>query len=162
MNSLSRSIGSRLGSRFVLKIRCLSGFAFLCIAFAYALGCGKNEIKRAENSKADRSRPVEVSVAAEAAMKHFGVYDRLRDRLVLGENIAQTAQFVETGAADIGVLALALALSPEMRDKGRFWIVPLDAYPSLEQGGVILSWVRDWEAASAFRSFVLSDQGENF
>lgn len=97
--------------------------------------------------------------AAEAAMKKLGVYDRVKERLVLGENIAQAAQFLETGAADIGIVALSLAMAPRMRDKGRYWTVPLDAYPSLEQGGVILSWVKDREATEQFRSFVLGDQG---
>src|SRR5262249_16120402 len=47
--------------------------------------------------------------AAEAAMKKLGVYEAVQERLVLGENIAQTAQFVESGAADVGVIALSLA-----------------------------------------------------
>jgi molybdate transport system substrate-binding protein len=97
--------------------------------------------------------------AAEAAMKKLGVYDRVKDRLVFGENIAQTAQFVETGAADIGVVALSLAMAPRMRDKGRYWNVPLDAYPPMEQGGVILAWANDREATGQFRSFVLGEQG---
>jgi molybdate transport system substrate-binding protein len=97
--------------------------------------------------------------AAEAAMKKLGVYDQVKDRLVLGENIAQAAQFVETGGADAGVLALSLAMAPQMRDKGRYWTVPLDAYPTLEQGGVILSWAKDREAADQFRSFVTGERG---
>jgi molybdate transport system substrate-binding protein len=97
--------------------------------------------------------------AGEAALKHFGVYDQVKDRLVLGENIAQTAQFVESGAADVGVIALSLALAPAMRDKGRYWEVPLDAYPRLEQGGAILSWAKDKEAAQALRSFIMSEAG---
>jgi molybdate transport system substrate-binding protein len=95
--------------------------------------------------------------AAEAALKKLGVYDQVKDRLVFGENIAQAAQFVETGAADVGVIALSLALSPAMRDKGKFWEVPLDAYPRLEQGGVIMSWAKDRAAAEELRRFILSD-----
>jgi molybdate transport system substrate-binding protein len=97
--------------------------------------------------------------AAEAALKKAGVYDAVKDRLVLGENIAQAAQFVESGAADVGILALSLALAPAMKDKGRYWTVPLDAYPRLEQGGVILSWAKDREAAQALRAFVTSKEG---
>ena len=95
--------------------------------------------------------------AAEAALKSQGVYDRVRDRLVLGENIAQTAQWVETGAADVGVIALSLALAPAMRDNGRSWPVPTSAHPPLEQGGVILNWAQDREAADTFRKFLTSD-----
>ena len=97
--------------------------------------------------------------AAEAAMKKLGVYDRVKDRLVLGENISQAAQFVETGGADAGILALSLAMAPQMRDKGQYWVVPLDAYPTLEQGGVILSWAKDRQAADLLRSFMLSESG---
>jgi molybdate transport system substrate-binding protein len=97
--------------------------------------------------------------AAQAAMQSLGVYERVKDRLVLGENIAQSAQFIDSGAADIGIIALSLAMAPAMRDKGRFWKVPLDSYPRLEQGGVILSWARDVDAAHQFTSFVASDAG---
>src|SRR5579871_5389627 len=52
--------------------------------------------------------------AAVAALKAAGVYDQIKDRIVLGENIAQTAQFASSGAADVGVIALSLALAPKM------------------------------------------------
>jgi hypothetical protein len=58
----------------------------------------------------------------------------VKPRLVLGENIAQTAQFVSTRAADIGIIALSLAISDPMRTSGRYWMVPLDSYPRMEQG----------------------------
>lgn len=97
--------------------------------------------------------------AAEAAMKSLGIHERVKDRLVMGENIAQTAQFVESGAADIGIIALSLALAPAMRDKGRFWTVPLDSYPTLEQAGVILSWAKDRDATQQFKAFVTGPEG---
>ncbi len=50
--------------------------------------------------------------AAQAAIKSAGVYDRIASKLVLGENIAQTFQFAQSGAADIGIVALSLALAP--------------------------------------------------
>lgn len=97
--------------------------------------------------------------AAEAAMKKLGVYDQIRDKLVLGENISQTAQFIETGAADVGIIALSLALAPAMSDKGKHWSVPLDAYPTLEQGGVVLNWAKDPAAAKELRDFVMGETG---
>ena len=97
--------------------------------------------------------------AAEAAMKSLSVYDEVRDRLVFGENVAQTAQFVESGAADIGIIALSLAISSSMKDKGRFWIVPQDAYPKLEQSGIILAWANDQTASKAFCDFVVGEHG---
>lgn len=98
--------------------------------------------------------------AAEAALKNLGVYEKVRDRLVLGENIAQAAQFAQSGGADAGVIALSLALSPPMRDAGKFWPVPADSFPRLDQGGVILNGARDREAADAFRTFLLSSAGK--
>lgn len=97
--------------------------------------------------------------AAEAALKHFGIYEKVRGKLVLGENISQTAQFVDSGAADVGIIALSLAMAPALRDRGRAWPVPLDAYPTLEQGGVILSWASDREAAEKVRAFVMGPRG---
>lgn len=98
--------------------------------------------------------------AAEAAFRSLGVYDQVRDRLVLGENVAQAAQFVESGAADVGVIALSLAMAPTMRDKGRYWHVPLDAYPRLEQAGVVLKAAGDADAARRFRALVISPRGQ--
>jgi molybdate transport system substrate-binding protein len=98
--------------------------------------------------------------AAEAALKKMGLFDPVKDKLVFGENVAQTAQFVDAGAADAGLIALSLALAPTMRDRGRFCDVPPDAYPRLEQGGVILDWTADRGAALAFRNFLAGAEGK--
>lgn len=97
--------------------------------------------------------------AAEAALKKLGLYERVRDRLVLGDNVAQAAQFVQTGAADIGIIGRSQALAPALRDAGRYWEVPADTYPRLEQGGVILSWAKDRGAAEALRAFLTGAEG---
>ena len=97
--------------------------------------------------------------AAEAAMRSSGVYDAIAPKLVLGENIAQTMEFVQSGAADIGIVALSLALAPSARDKGKYWEVPLDQYPRVEQGGAILKRTQSIEAARAFRQFLLTGTG---
>ena len=93
-------------------------------------------------------------------MRSHGVYDSIKDKLVYGENVAQTFQFVQSGAADIGIVALSLALAPAAHSQGRYWEVPLDAYPRIEQGGVILKWAKQQEAAQAFRAFVVGDKGQ--
>jgi molybdate transport system substrate-binding protein len=97
--------------------------------------------------------------AAVAAMKKLGVYDKISDKLVLGENIAQAAQFVESKSADIGLIALSLALSPRMTNEGHYWEVPLDAHPRLEQGGVILSVTKQPELARKFRALITGPEG---
>jgi len=93
--------------------------------------------------------------AAVAALRSLGVYDRVSPKLVLGENIAQAFEFVESGAAEAGIVALSLALKPGAR--GRYWEVPQDAYPKIEQGGVILSRAPAGPAAR-FRAFLLSEE----
>jgi molybdate transport system substrate-binding protein len=97
--------------------------------------------------------------AAEAALKHSGVYDQVKDRLVLGENIAQAAQFVESGAADVGLIALSLAVAPNLKERGRYWEVPADNYPRLDQGGVELTWAKDKAAARWLRDFIKGAHG---
>ncbi|MCS6976290.1 MAG: molybdate ABC transporter substrate-binding protein [Gemmatales bacterium] len=104
-------------------------------------------------------RHAPYGMAAEAAMRHYGLYEQVHDRLVLAENIAQAAQFVESGAADVGIIARSLAVAPGLRDKGRYWLVPLDAYPPLEQAGVILSRTRNRGAAEAWRNMMTGREG---
>ncbi len=96
--------------------------------------------------------------AAEAALRHFGIYDQISSRLVLGENISQAAQFVESGNAQAGLIALSHALAPAMKSKGRYWTVPLDAYPTLKQAAVVLSHSKQKEEASKFLEFVRSPE----
>lgn len=92
--------------------------------------------------------------AAAAALKHYGLYDKVSDRLVLGENIAQAAQFVESGNAQVGFVALAHATAPAMQGKGKFWIVPADAYPPLDQGAVVISRSPHKQDAGAFLDYM--------
>lgn len=104
-------------------------------------------------------RHAPYGAAARSAMEHYGIFEQVESKLVLGENVAQTAQFIESGAADVGIIALSLALAPAMRDSGRYWLVPLEAYPRMDQGCVVLHHAVDCEAAYAFRDFVGSPVG---
>ena len=97
--------------------------------------------------------------AAEAALRHFGLYESLQPKLVLGENVAQAAQFAQSGAADAALIAHSLVLAPAMQAGGRFCEVPLAAYPRLEQGGAILKWAKDPALARAFRDYVQGQHG---
>lgn len=98
--------------------------------------------------------------AAKAALQSLGLYEAVKDRLVLGDNIAQTAQFVDSGSADVGLLSLSLAMSPAMKDKGRYWVIPESAHPKIIQGGAILKWARDRSLANRFRAFLLSSPAQ--
>ena len=97
--------------------------------------------------------------AAEAVLKKAGLLDGLKSKLVLGENISQTAQFVQVGAADIGFIALSLVMAGPMKDQGRWWLIPSEDHPIIEQGGVVLSWAEDPALARAFRNFLVSPEG---
>src|SRR5208337_890748 len=92
--------------------------------------------------------------AAAAAMRHEGIYDQVQPKLVLGENISQTAQFVQSGNADVAILALSLALAPAMKAKGRYVEIPAADYPPLVQAGVILKLSRNKQLAARFLKFL--------
>ena len=96
--------------------------------------------------------------AAEAALRSMGLYDSVEKKLVFGENISQTLQFIQSGAADTGIVALSLAMAPKVREQGRYWEVPVSAYPKIEQGGVIL---KDSPAAREFREWLLGPSGRS-
>ena len=97
--------------------------------------------------------------AAVAAMEHFKVYEAVKGNLVLGENISQTAQFVQTGGADIGIIAFSLAVAPAVREAGLFWEVPPEAYPRLEQGAVIMRTAKNSKTARVFLDYVRGPEG---
>lgn len=74
---------------------------------------------------------------AEEALKSSGLWNQLQPKLVFGENIAHTAQFVQTGNAQAGVIALSLAVSPELAKKGGYYLIPDKLHQPLEQGYII-------------------------
>jgi molybdate transport system substrate-binding protein len=91
--------------------------------------------------------------AAVAAMKEENIYDKTKDKFVLGENISQTASYVLSGSADVGIVALSLALSPNMKDRGRYAEVPAGEYPPIDQACVILSSSKNKDTAQQFLTF---------
>jgi molybdate transport system substrate-binding protein len=94
---------------------------------------------------------------AEEALKHYKLYGQLQSKLVFGENISQAAQFVTTGAADIGIIALSLALSPTMKQqKGTYYLIPDTSHKPLDQGFVILKNAAKNPLATKFKDFILS------
>lgn len=92
--------------------------------------------------------------AAVAALKDAGIYERVAKSFVLGENISQTAQFVQSGGADVGILALSVVRSPAMRGKGRYFEIP----SALEQGGVLVRRSKNPAAANVFAVFLTNSE----
>jgi len=99
--------------------------------------------------------------AAVAALKHYGLYEKVSDRLVLGENISQAAQFVESGNAQVGFVALAHAAAPTMQGKGKYWIVPAEVYPPLDQGVVVISGSPNKQNAAAFLDYIKTTEASS-
>jgi molybdate transport system substrate-binding protein len=88
------------------------------------------------------------------ALHASGVWKQVQDRLVYGENIAQTAQFVQTGNAKIGIIALSLALNPAFASKGGYAVIPDTLYQPLVQGYVITRRAANNPVARNFASFI--------
>jgi molybdate transport system substrate-binding protein len=95
--------------------------------------------------------------AAVAALQNAGLYDQLKPKLVFGENISQAAQFVQSGSAQAGLIALSLALSPAMKN-GKRWDIPPDRYPSIEQSAVLLKSSPNKQTAVSFLTFLKTPQ----
>jgi molybdate transport system substrate-binding protein len=94
--------------------------------------------------------------AALAAMQKAGIYEQVKSKLVFGDNISQAAQFVQSGGAQAGIVALSLAISTAMKD-GKRWDIPAAMHPPLEQAAILMKRARNKEAARAFLDFVKSD-----
>jgi molybdate transport system substrate-binding protein len=96
--------------------------------------------------------------AAEQALRNAGLYDEVKDRLVLGENISQAAQFAESGNAGAGIVALSLAQSSPLKDEGRYAAIPAELYTPIEQGAVVLRAAPNPHGAQAFLDYVKTPQ----
>src|SRR5437879_3288992 len=96
--------------------------------------------------------------AAVAALQKAGIYEQVKPKLVYGENISQAAQFVQSGNAQAGIVALSLAVSPAMR-VGKRWEIPVEMHPALEQGAIVLKDAKNKDAARAFLDFVKNATG---
>ena len=98
--------------------------------------------------------------AAEAALRQEGIYERVQSRLVFADNIAQAAQFLQTGTAEAGLVSFTQADNPALRQLGTLWQVPAGAYPPLRQAGVILKRSTCVDQAQAFRAYLTGPEGQ--
>jgi molybdate transport system substrate-binding protein len=99
-------------------------------------------------------------VAAKQALERAGVAHEIRAKLVFGENITQTAQFVETGNADVGLVALSLVLSPALKTRGKWIPVPEDLYTPILQGAVLTRRGSTNPAAGRYMEFLQSAEAQ--
>ncbi len=96
--------------------------------------------------------------AAMAFLRGAKLYEEVSGKLVMGENVAQAAQFATSGNAEAAILPLALAVQPEMKEKGQFWEIGGDLYPPIRQAAVVLRRSKNRGAASRFLDYVLSGE----
>ena len=97
--------------------------------------------------------------AAEMALQHLGLEPTAHPKRVFGESIAQAAQFVETGNADLGLIALSLVRSPRMTGKGHGREIPPEWYKSvsLDHAGVVTKHGAGSEAAREYLAFLMGE-----
>lgn len=100
--------------------------------------------------------------AAVEAMKYYKVYDEVKDKLVNGESIAQTNQYIISRSADIGFTAKSIVLADEMKGKGTWMEIDSKSYKPIEQGAVILKHGNETnkEAAQKFYNYLYSDNAK--
>lgn len=94
---------------------------------------------------------------AEEALRTQRLWEKVEAKLVYGENIAHTAQFVQTGNAQVGVIALSLALNPELASKGGYWLIPDELHAPLEQGFIITKRAEKNALAKQFAAYMSSE-----
>lgn len=111
------------------------------------------ELRRLAVANPDRAPYGRAAVAALTALK---LYDSLKPRLVTAENIAQAAQFVESGNADAGLISLTSALTARLSSEGGYFVVPRTLYPPIEQGAAIVSSTAQRAAVHQLLDFLLS------
>jgi len=94
--------------------------------------------------------------AAVAALHKIGIYESIKSRLVTAENIAQAAQFVDTGNADVGFISLTAASTPRLQADGRYFLIPAGLYAPLDQGAVLVTKAEHRVEAKKFLVYLMS------
>ena len=92
--------------------------------------------------------------AAQATLQHLGLLDAVHPKLITAENIAQTAQFADSGNAQVGFISLTSALTPRLKGDGHFIRVPADDYPPILQGAIVIRASAGAAAAHRFLEFL--------
>ncbi len=96
--------------------------------------------------------------AAVEALKHYKLYHQVQAKLVHGENVSHAAQMVQSGAADCGLIALSLAVSPRLKHQGRWYVIPPQSYRPIRQGLVVVKQARQPELARRFVQFLFTPE----
>jgi molybdate transport system substrate-binding protein len=92
--------------------------------------------------------------AAVAALQHERLYDNVRGKFVLGESVSQAAQFVQSGNAEAGIIALSVARAPALLAAGSYWEIPASFHPPIEQAAIVVATSPQKPAAHRFLAFM--------
>jgi molybdate transport system substrate-binding protein len=98
--------------------------------------------------------------ATVSVLRRYRIYDQVKSKLVLGENISQTAQFAQSGNVDVAFISYSLALSDAMTRSGRWLLMPDDSYSAIEQAGVVVSASQNKDQSGRFLQFLTSPEGQ--
>ena len=101
-------------------------------------------------------------LAAKECLQHFHLFEKIKDKMVLGENVSQTAQFVEIGAVDVGFIAYSLAKSERLKKEGRYYLLPSNCHNPIKQGAVVLKHALEkegkYKTALRFFNFMQTEE----
>ena len=95
-------------------------------------------------------------LAAKQALESVGIWERVRPKLVYGDNIRQTLQYAETGNVDVSIVALSLSI----QSRGRWTLIPEELHQPIDQGLGIIKTTQNEKAARAFAAFLTGPQGQ--
>lgn len=98
---------------------------------------------------------------AEEALRAVGLWDTLQDKLVFGENIAQTAQYAQSGTVDVAIVALSLAVNQELSSKGGYFLIPDDKHSPLEQAYVVTKHGEGNALAATFAAYMATSDARH-
>jgi len=96
--------------------------------------------------------------AAKAVLERDGLWNKVQPKLVIGENIAQTAQFVQTGNAQAGIVSYATLYGSKLKGVGRYALLPMNGLPPIEQGAIVTKAGAANPHAAAFIRFLGSPE----
>ena len=122
------------------------------LRFAGVADLGRPEVQAVAIANPDHAP---YGLAARQALESAGVWDRVKPKLVYGDNIRQTLQYAETGNVEVAIVALSLSV----QSRGRWTLIPEELHKPIDQGLGILETTKNEQAARAFVSFLTGAQG---
>lgn len=107
------------------------------------------------------SKTAPYGIATEQLLKHYDIYEQVKEKLVFGESIGQANQFINSGAAEIGFTAMSVVMSPKLKTKGKWILLDSSTYTPIAQGVVVIKKEdNNTEQAQTFYQFLFSKKAQ--